>query len=69
MLLIQVTTLTSNMAGASSSANAYITLRGEYGDYGPCILERSEGEEGAKALSEGSKDVFDVCALDGTPRP
>ena len=62
---LQVTTQTSSVAGGGSSANAYITLKGEHGDYGPCLLERAEGEEGANALSEGRKDVFDVCALDG----
>ena len=61
----QVTTQTSSVAGGGSSASAYITLRGEHGDYGPCLLERSEGAEGTKALGEGCKDVFDICALDG----
>lgn len=61
-VVYEVTTQTGKVAGGGTSAECYVTFRGEHGDYGPCQLEKAEG--GGGVLSEGAKDVFDVCALD-----
>ena len=60
--MYEVTTQTGKVSGGGTTAQCYITFRGEHGDYGPCLLERPS--DGGSALKEGAKDVFDVCALD-----
>jgi hypothetical protein len=60
--MYEVTTQTGKVSGGGTTAQCYITFRGEHGDYGPCQLERPSDD--GSVLKEGAKDVFDVCALD-----
>lgn len=56
-LLVQVKVATSDLRGAGTSANVYITLFGSAGDSGARCLE-----SGAKNFERGRSDIFELVA-------
>lgn len=69
MLIYEVTCRTGPSEGSGTTANCWITLKGEYGEYGPCPLERMGAEDAnfEDLFKTGAKGVFDVAARDVGP--
>jgi hypothetical protein len=69
-VVYEVTCHTGDVAGAGTSSNCYITLRGEGGEFGPCALDRSDAHSakpGLGVLAQNATDVFDIVALNVEP--
>ena len=69
-VVYEVTCHTTDVPGAGTTSNCYITLRGEGGEFGPCALERSDAHSarpGVGVLAQNALDVFDIVALNVEP--
>ena len=69
-VVYEVTCYTSDVPGAGTTSNCYITLRGQGGEFGPCALERADAHSavpGVGVLAQKATDVFDIVAVNVEP--
>ena len=69
-VVYEVTCYTSDLRGAGTTSNCYITLRGQGGEFGPCALDRADAHSanpGVGVLAQKATDVFDIVAVNVEP--
>eukprot|EP00802_Teleaulax_amphioxeia_P005597 Tamp_05601.p1 GENE.Tamp_05601~~Tamp_05601.p1 ORF type:complete len:940 (+),score=261.82 Tamp_05601:61-2820(+) len=69
-VVYEVTCYTSDVPGAGTTSNCYITLRGQGGEFGPCALDRADAHSavpGVGVLAQKATDVFDIVAVNVEP--